>query len=91
MFSPNPPFHVINGSDLSEQEIVLLPKVVGGAQSLKKPRILQFSVCSEYVHLYIHLSVTWFWLYVSPVHVSQLELTTSAGSPSLQNPIQNDD
>lgn len=88
MFSPNPPFHVINGSDLSEQEIVLLPKVVGGAQCLKKPRILQFSGCSA-IHLYIHLSVT--CLYVSPVHVSQLELTTSAGSPSLQNPIQNDD
>lgn len=64
MFSPNPPFHLINGSDLSEQEIVLLLKVVGGAHRIKKYSILYFSVCSA-KHLCIHPSVTFLALYVS--------------------------
>lgn len=82
----------MNGSDLSEQEIVLLPKVVAGAKHIKKRCFFfpYFSVCSA-KHLCTQLSVMSFWLYVTPVHVSQLELTTSAGSPSLYNPIQNHD
>lgn len=44
----NPPFHLFNGSDLSEQEIVLLPKMVGGAQCIKENPVF-------YTFLYVQL------------------------------------